>query len=388
MASALPPLRQLCSRCGVWFGGKDSVTAEVLKQHQIKSVMHVVPPGREQLEAAAAEAGAKYVFEFMDEAALTPERAVELSGLIGGLERPVYVQCMTGARASSACALLFGREHGWTGADALDQAAKLELPLLKHAFLAKMVAGYFGLTAQAAEDPNLVFRQLFDAAGGSSTYSYLLGDRRTKEAVIIDPVLEQVDRDLVVAEMDGLKLIYAVNTHVHADHITGSGRLKARVEGLRSVISEASGAKSDVKVNPGDRVQFGAYALEVRATPGHTNGCVSYVLRPEQGPAMVFTGDATLIQGCGRTDFQEGSSDTLYDSVHREIFSLDDSTLILPAHEYKGRLCTTVGREKSTNPRLTKSKEEFKQIMADLKLAYPKKIDVALPANLVCGVQD
>ena len=133
----------------------------------------------------------------------------------------------------------------------------------------------------------------------------------------------------------------------------------------------------------GDRVSFGDLHVEVRATPGHTAGCVSYVFDDK-----VFTGDALLIRGCGRTDFQEGSSDQLYDAVHAQIFSLPEDTVVYPAHDYKGHRSSTVGEEKRLNPRLSKSKHEFVDIMNKLELSYPKKIDVALPANMVCGIQD
>lgn len=230
--------------------------------------------------------------------------------------------------------------------------------------------------------PPAVFRQLFDTSG-SSTYTYLLADGG--EAVLIDPVLEMVDRDLKLIDDLGLTLKYAVNTHCHADHITGSGAIKAKIPGVKSVIAAASGADADVKISAGDRVEFGNVFLDVLATPGHTNGCLSYVCG-----GMVFTGDALLIRGCGRTDFQEGSSATLFDSVRSQIFTLPDDTVVYPAHDYKGQMCSTVGEEKRLNPRLglAKSKEEFMDIMNNLGLDYPKRIDMALPANMKCGIQD
>ena len=215
------------------------------------------------------------------------------------------------------------------------------------------------------------------------SHSYILADEDTKEAIIIDPVLEQVERDLQHVERMGWKLTLAFNTHCHADHITGSGAIKQKMPSVRSVIAEASGARADVKVSHGDRVSFGDLHVEVRATPGHTAGCVSYVFDDK-----VFTGDALLIRGCGRTDFQEGSSDQLYDAVHAQIFSLPEDTVVYPAHDYKGHRSSTVGEEKRLNPRLSKSKPEFVEIMNKLELSYPKKIDVALPANMVCGIQD
>jgi len=226
------------------------------------------------------------------------------------------------------------------------------------------------------------FCQLFDEE--SSTYTYLLWDTETKIAIFIDPVDVQADRDLKAVEERGLHLIYGVNTHAHADHVTGTGILKKRVVGLKSVISRASGAAADVKVSHGDTINFGNRFLEVKATPGHTEGCVSYVTDDEK---MVFTGDALLIHGCGRTDFQGGSAYTLYDSVHSQIFSLPDNCIVYPAHDYKGKTHSTIGDEKANNPRLGggKTREEFVEIMDNLNLAYPKKFDTAVPANMKCG---
>uniref|UniRef100_A0A1I8PJE4 Persulfide dioxygenase ETHE1, mitochondrial n=1 Tax=Stomoxys calcitrans TaxID=35570 RepID=A0A1I8PJE4_STOCA len=227
------------------------------------------------------------------------------------------------------------------------------------------------------------FRQLFDTE--SCTYTYLLADLNTKEAIIIDPVLEQAKRDAQLIHDLGFTLKYAVNTHMHADHITGSGWLKQLIPGSLSVISTASGAKADIKIKEGDKVQFGRHALESFATPGHTNGCMTYVI-PEQG--CVFTGDTVLIRGCGRTDFQEGNSQSLYDNVHSKIFTLPDNYRIYPAHDYKGQLESSIWEEKTYNPRLTKSLEEFVNIMENLNLPYPKKIDKSLPANRECGLYD
>jgi len=217
-----------------------------------------------------------------------------------------------------------------------------------------------------------------DIVGAVEMASDLGGD-----AVLVDPVVEQVDRDLKLVEDLGLKLKYVVNTHCHADHVTGSGLIKRKLPGVRSVIAKDSGAKADVHVAHGDRVEFGDAFLEVRATPGHTEGCLSYVC-----DNMVFTGDALLVRGCGRTDFQGGSAETLYDSVHAQIFTLPDDTVVYPAHDYKGHRSSTVGEEKRLNPRLSKSKAEFVEIMGNLGLPYPKKIDEALPLNLVCGIQE
>ncbi|PON83357.1 Metallo-beta-lactamase [Trema orientale] len=223
----------------------------------------------------------------------------------------------------------------------------------------------------------LLFRQLFEKE--SSTYTYLLADAShpDRPALLIDPVDKTVERDLSLIKDLGLKLIYAMNTHVHADHVTGTGLIKTKVPGVKSVISKASGSKADILIEPGDKIQFGSLFLEVRATPGHTLGCVTYVTGdgPDQPqPRLAFTGDALLIRGCGRTDFQ--------------IFTLPKETFVYPAHDYKGFSVSTVGEEILYNPRLTKNEETFKGIMENLNLAYPKMIDIAVPANMVCGLQD
>jgi len=228
----------------------------------------------------------------------------------------------------------------------------------------------------------LVFRQLFDRE--SCTYTYLLGDAETRDAVLIDPVFELAERDKKLVDELGLELKFGLNSHIHADHISGSGLLKKLYgDSLQSIISQASGADADIKVNHGDLISFGKYSLEVRGTPGHTNGCVCYVFHEGR---MVFTGDTVLIRGCGRTDFQEGNSESLYSSVHSQIFELPEDYLIYPAHDYKGMTCSSVGEEKKYNPRLTKDMDSFKSIMENLGLPYPKMLDKAVPANKVCGL--
>jgi len=231
----------------------------------------------------------------------------------------------------------------------------------------------------------LLFRQFIDPE--TSTYTYLLADEASREAVLIDPVLEQFDRDqALIRELD-LVLVYTLETHVHADHITAADRFRREI-GSKVGLGAATGVKAaDLELEDGDVVRFGSMALEVCATPGHTGGCVTYLCR-DQG--MAFTGDALLIRGCGRTDFQQGSADALFDSVRNRIFSLPDDTLLFPGHDYKGRMLTTVGEEKRFNPRLglDKSMADFVAIMTRLDLAYPKKIDVAVPANMECGRLD
>ncbi|MCB9674413.1 MAG: MBL fold metallo-hydrolase [Alphaproteobacteria bacterium] len=228
----------------------------------------------------------------------------------------------------------------------------------------------------------MIFRQLFD--NETSTYTYLLGDRASRAAVLVDPVDTQIDRDLqLVAEL-GLELKASLDTHVHADHVTGASVLKERT-GCEIVYPAHSGAIGpDRAVRTGDVLQYGAIRIETRLTPGHTNGSATYVLADH---SMAFTGDALLIRGCGRTDFQEGCAETLYDSVHQQIFTLPDDCLLYPGHDYKGRTVTSVAEEKAYNPRLGggRTKQEFARIMQNLNLAYPKRIDTAVPANLALG---
>lgn len=235
--------------------------------------------------------------------------------------------------------------------------------------------------SRTALTEGLLFRQLFESE--SCTYTYLLADAQTKEAVLIDPVLETIDRDLKLIQELGLNLKVAVNTHCHADHITSTGLMKKRLVGLKSAISKLSGASADIYLSDGDKITFGKHFLMVKETPGHTDGCVTLVTGDQ---SMAFTGDALLIRGCGRTDFQQGCSKRLYDSIHQKIFSLPAQCLVYPAHDYLGQTVSTVGEERKFNPRLTKSLDEFVNIMDNLNLPKPKKIDIAVPANLVCGV--
>jgi len=231
----------------------------------------------------------------------------------------------------------------------------------------------------------MIFRQLFDPE--SATYTYLLADPATREAVLIDPVYEQARRDAALLQELDLTLVYTLETHVHADHVTGAWALKQRL-GSRIALSAASGADgADRQLQQDDIVSFGGRSLEVWATPGHTGGCLTYVLDDR---SMAFTGDCLLIRGCGRTDFQEGDPRTLYRSVHDQIFSLPDTCLLYPGHDYRGLTVTSVAEERRFNPRLggDLSEGDFAGYMDNLGLAHPKKIDVAVPANLKCGKPD
>ena len=228
----------------------------------------------------------------------------------------------------------------------------------------------------------IVFRQLFDQQ--SSTYTYLLADPATREAVLIDPVFEQVQREVALIRELGLTLLCTLETHVHADHVTGAWLLREAL-GSRIVLAAAGGASgADRELRHGDVVRFGGRSLEARATPGHTNGCMSYVLDDH---AMVFTGDALLIRGCGRTDFQEGSARLLYRSIHEQIFTLPDECMVYPGHDYGGSTASSVGEERRFNPRLGGAirEEDFAGYMDNLGLAHPKLMDKAVPANKLCG---
>ena len=228
----------------------------------------------------------------------------------------------------------------------------------------------------------LVFRQLFDPA--SSTYTYLLGDSVGKDALLIDPVFEQVRRDQALVRELGLQLRWTLETHVHADHITGAWLLRHRC-GSRIAVAAAGGATgADRELADGDAVTFGKRSLEVRATPGHTNGCLTYVLDDQ---TRAFTGDCLLIRGSGRTDFQQGSAKALYASVHRQIFTLPAACLLYPAHDYNGLTVTSVEEERRFNPRLGGEigEGDFAGTMAHLGLPHPRQMDIAVPANLRCG---
>ena len=228
----------------------------------------------------------------------------------------------------------------------------------------------------------MIYRQLFDPQ--SSTYTYLLADPASRVAVLIDPVFEQARRDAALVEELALKLAWTLETHVHADHVTGAWLLREKL-GSRIAVSRAGGAEgADRLLEDGDSIELGKRKLEVRATPGHTDGCLTYVLDDR---SLAFTGDALLIRGCGRTDFQQGDAKTLFRSVRSRIFSLPDECLVCPGHDYRGLTQTSVGEEKLYNPRLAESigEGDFVGYMQNLGLAHPKQMAHAVPANLKCG---
>ncbi len=228
----------------------------------------------------------------------------------------------------------------------------------------------------------MIFRQLFDPQ--SSTYTYLLADFATREAVLIDAVFEQAQRDAALVAELGLALAWTIETHVHADHVTAAWLHRERL-GAKIALSASSGAEgADRYLAAGERIEFGRRWLEARATPGHTAGCTTYVLDDR---SMAFTGDALLIRGCGRTDFQQGDARTLFRSVREQVFPLPDGCVLYPGHDYRGLTASSVGEEKRFNPRLGEGivEDDFVGFMTHLGLPHPKQIDVAVPANLRCG---
>ena len=226
----------------------------------------------------------------------------------------------------------------------------------------------------------MIFRQLFDSV--SSTYTYLIASRRGGEALIIDPVLEKVDRYLqLVRELD-LRLVKAVDTHLHADHITGLGALRDRTHCITVMGEQSHADVVSMRVSEGDRVQIEGLTLQALYTPGHTDDSYSFLMGDR-----VFTGDTLLIRGTGRTDFQNGNAHAQYDSIFNKLLKLPDDTLIYPAHDYKGDTVSTIGEEKRFNPRLgVKSVDEYVDLMNNLKLPDPKMMDIAVPANMQVGL--
>ena len=236
--------------------------------------------------------------------------------------------------------------------------------------------------AAAAGGASLLFRQLFDAETG--TFTYLLADVASRQGVLIDPVFEQHNRDLSLIEELGLALVACLDTHAHADHVTGSW-LMHEATGCAIGLAAAAGAENVTRpLHHGDQVSFGNRHLEVRSTPGHTDGCLSFVLDDR---SMAFTGDALLVRGCGRCDFQQGDAHTLWRSITEQLFSLPESCLLYPGHDYTGRMVSSVAEEKAFNARLGGGaiERDFVGYMQNMKLPHPKQIAVALPGNLRSG---
>ncbi|WP_019499671.1 MBL fold metallo-hydrolase [Pseudanabaena sp. PCC 6802] len=240
----------------------------------------------------------------------------------------------------------------------------------------------------------MLFRQLFDLE--SSTYTYLIADPNLQEAILVDPVLEQVERDRALLNQLGLTLRYCLETHVHADHITGTDRLRADTGCLGVVPERAHVSCADRHIKDGEILELGAITIQAIATPGHTDSHMAYLVGSDRlklnrqtanvEPHLVLTGDALLIRGCGRTDFQSGNAGILYDSVTQRLFALPDETLVYPAHDYRGHTVSTIGEEKRWNPRFVgRDRQNFIEFMNALNLPDPKKMMEAVPANELCG---
>ena len=227
----------------------------------------------------------------------------------------------------------------------------------------------------------MIFRQLFEPL--SSTYTYLLGCEETRKAILIDPVIISMDRDLAEIRKMGLTLACCLDTHIHADHITAALELRNKTGSTIAAPACEHLPCADIRIEEGKPFKVGSVLLQPLHTPGHTSGHFSY-----RSDDKIFTGDTLLIEGCGRTDFQNGDAETLYKSVNEKLFSLPDETLVYPAHDYKDRCVSSVAQEKKRNPRLGQGRtlEQFKEIMDNLKLPYPKFIDYAVNGNRQCGV--
>ncbi|MBD2345944.1 MBL fold metallo-hydrolase [Anabaena subtropica] len=226
----------------------------------------------------------------------------------------------------------------------------------------------------------MLFRQLFDPE--TSTYTYLIADLETKTTALFDPVLEQIERDQKLITELGLTLRYCLETHIHADHITGTGKLR-EITGCESIVPfGANAACADRKMQHGDVLQFGTVDIEAIATPGHTDSHMAYLVNKK----YLLTGDSLLIRGCGRADFQGGDAGTLYDSITKNLWTLPETTLVYPGHDYHGHTVSTIGEEKSFNLRLAgRTRPEFIELMGNLNLPNPQKIMEAVPANQRCG---
>lgn len=229
----------------------------------------------------------------------------------------------------------------------------------------------------------MFFRQLFDP--DTSTYTYVIADEDSKAAAVIDPVRERVDEVLALADKEGLSLQWALETHVHADHVTGGGLLRERT-GARVAMHHAAGdcGCADLVLSEGAEIRLGRHRIRVIETPGHTPDSVSYLV----DDAMVFTGDALLVGTCGRTDFQGGDPGQLYDSLHGKLFRLPDDVVVWPGHDYQGKTHTTIGAERAGNARAAgRTRDEFIALMNGLQLPKPRRMDEAVPANRHCGLE-
>lgn len=286
----------------------------------------------------------------------------------------ILVYCFLGGRADDAVNILIGL--GFTDVSSI---GGMEYYQKCHRFTKKALVKSPSILNRRN---SMKIEQLFDAATG--TYSYLLWDEKTRQAALIDSVLEQVERDTKLIKQLGLELKYTLETHVHADHVTASGLLRKEF-GCEVMVHESSGLKcADKLLSDNDTIVLGDENIYVMHTPGHTDTCVSFHI-----DGAIFTGDALLIDGCGRTDFQSGDAQKLYHSITERLFALGDETIVYPGHDYLGLTSSTIAREKIFNSRLgnNKSQTDFVAIMDALDLEPPKRIDIAVPGNMQCGLE-
>lgn len=289
----------------------------------------------------------------------------------------ILIYCFMGGRADEAVKILeglgFTDVHNIGGVEYYQQC---------HNFTEEPLNESSSTPLTLDRSKTMKLEQLFDAPTG--TYTYLLWDEKTKQATLIDSVLEQVERDTKLIKQLGLDLKYTLETHVHADHVTGSGMLRKEF-GNEVMVHESSGLKcADRLLSDNDMLELGDEKIYVMHTPGHTDTCVSFHI-----DGAVFTGDALLIDGCGRTDFQSGDANKLYHSITEKLFALGDETIMYPGHDYLGLTSSTIAREKAFNSRLgnNRSEADFVAIMDGLDLAPPKRIDIAVPSNMQCGLE-
>lgn len=260
-------------------------------------------------------------------------------------------------------------------AQALSQELLQSLPLRVRSLPAIALSN----TSPGIPQSTFLFRQFFDPE--TSSYTYLIADQQLGDAILVDPVLEQVDRDLESLEELGLKLRYCLETHLHADHITGAGKLRQQTGCQVIVPKNPAVTKADRSLVGGEILEVGSVIIEAIFTPGHSASHIAYLVNKTH----LLTGDALFIRGCGRTDFQGGDPGTLYDVVTERLFTLPNDTFVYPAHDYKGRTVSTIGEEKRLNPRFSRSRSQFITIMNNLKLSYPQQMNTAVPANEYCG---
>eukprot|EP00916_Digyalum_oweni_P015779 GHVL01025915.1.p1 GENE.GHVL01025915.1~~GHVL01025915.1.p1 ORF type:complete len:396 (+),score=92.35 GHVL01025915.1:31-1218(+) len=360
---------------------KKSEVCKIIHENKIKSLLYLCTSDEDQQipSDVCNENGVEFKHYPISNNNLNTVSASALEGLIGSMPKPILIQCKTGRRASAA-ACIYAASQGY------DEIYKT-LNFIDKPDLVKWVRSYiYGKKI----NKNNSFIQLFDSK--SSTYTYIISCINTRECIIIDPVKNQIERDLNILSKYSLKPKYAINTHIHADHITGTGDLK-RILGVPTVIGKLSTkAKSDMYVGEGEKLYFGNSYITVIETPGHTSGCISLLLDDE---SKIFTGDCLLIGGCGRADFVGGDSNILYDSINKILKNVDSECYVYPGHNYEGILYSTIYEENVYNKRVRKfinmkseiiSEDEFVGIMNNLNITKPHGYEDIVKANFENGV--